>query len=246
MFIFDVVSVWHRGRQERCRPHPHPVAPPHFLGDGFAFLLRQRCEDGGKHLAGALCRIDLLFLEQDDDAEPRQFPHCFQALSCVATEAGDGLYKDAVDASLSAVLHHPQEVLPLVDGSAGDALVSVDICQFPIWISCDELGEVGILRREGMRLIVGIRADAGVGRHAELSSNSRNICRDRNNSRRCQRQRAFRFFLAAHSSLTPPVQQHTIPLKSENIHTKMEGKSEKNCNVCVHIHVQPRGDFLRL
>ena len=68
-----------------------------------------------------------------------------------------------------AVLHHPQKVLPLVYGRAGDALIGVDVCQFPIGVACDELGEVGILRGEGVRLIVGVGADAGVGRHAELS-----------------------------------------------------------------------------
>ena len=203
MFIFDVVSVWHRGRQERSRPHPHPVAPPHLLGDGFAFLLRQRCEDGGKHLAGALCRIDLLFLEQDADAESCQLSHRLQTLLGVAAEAGDGLDEDAVNAPLSAVLHHPQEVLTLVNGCAGDALIGIDICQLPVWVSCDELGEVGILCREGMCLILGVGTDAGVGGHAELSTNFRIVCRNRNNSRRCQRQRAFRFFLAAHSTVTP-------------------------------------------
>ena len=55
------------------------------------------------HFTGHFRSVNAFFLEVHTDAEQFQFPNRFQAFLGIACEAGDRLYQDTVDLSLSAV-----------------------------------------------------------------------------------------------------------------------------------------------
>ncbi len=181
--------------------HLHLITPSPSLRDGFTFPLGQCCEHGDKDFTRHLCGINILFFEVDADTQRSQFPHRFQTLLGVAGKSGGGLHKDAVDTPFPAVLHHPQEVIPFVYGRTGDALIGVYVCQFPIGVARDEFGVVGILRGEGVLLILGVGTDAGICCHAELSCGFLIGCRNCNDPR-SHSQRTVGFLPADH--LLPP------------------------------------------
>ena len=128
--------------------------------------------DGGDELAAHIGGVDALALEADIDAQLLQLPHCLQTVLGVPGEAGDGFNEDLVDEPPAAVRHHALEVLPLCGGGAGDALVGVDIHHAPLSLAGDQLGVVAVLRREGVELVIGVRADTGIficGKEREVS-----------------------------------------------------------------------------
>lgn len=86
--------------------------------------MRQRREYCGEGFAGGLCGIDVLLLEVDADTERLQFSHGLQTFFGVACEARGGFDKNTVNAAAAAIFHHPQEVIPLFDGCAGDILTA--------------------------------------------------------------------------------------------------------------------------
>lgn len=87
--------------------------------------MRQRREYCGEGFAGGLCGIDVLLLEVDADTERLQFSHGLQTFFGVACEARGGFDKNTVNAAAAAIFHHPQEVIPLFDGCAGDTLIGI-------------------------------------------------------------------------------------------------------------------------
>ena len=99
---------------------------------GLALLLRQRCHDRRDHLAGHSGCVNALFLEQDAHAKLLEFPDGSKTVFRIAGKARDGLDQNPVDLSLAAVCHHALEVLTLVNRSAGDAGIRVDIDHFPV------------------------------------------------------------------------------------------------------------------
>ena len=162
------VAVGHgRGKESPCF-HPALTAPAHIARDGFALLLGEGGIDGGDELAAHIGGVDALALEADIDAQLLQLPHRLQTVLCVPGEAGDGFDEDLVDESSAAVRHHALEVLPLCGGGAGDALVGVDIHHAPLSLAGDQLGVVAVLRREGVELVIGVRADTGISRYPQL------------------------------------------------------------------------------
>ena len=205
--------------------------------------MRQRREYCGEGFAGGLCGIDVLLLEVDADTERLQFSHGLQTFFGVACEAGSGLDKNAVNAAVAAVFHHPQEVIPLFDGCAGDTLIGIDVCKYPVWIAVDELCKVSGLGCIGVELIVGVRADAGVCRHPEGAREILPGGRDGDDPRLwLQGERACGFLAVVHcadTSFFSNTQYHeafaiAIP-KSE--------KSERNNDVRAKLYHQTRGDL---
>ena len=69
--------------------------------------------DGGDELTAHIDRIDPFPLESDIDTQLFQFTNILKAVFCVAGKAGDGLDKDLIDQTPTAVGHHPLEVIPL-------------------------------------------------------------------------------------------------------------------------------------
>ena len=162
------VAVGHgRGKESPCF-HPALTAPSHIAGDGFALLLGEGGVDGGDELAAHIGGIDALAFEADIDTQLLQLPHRLQTVLGVPGEAGDGFNEDLVDEPPAAVRHHALEILPLCGGGAGDALVGVDIHHAPFSLAGDQLGVVAVLRREGVELVIGVRADTSIGRYPQL------------------------------------------------------------------------------
>ena len=147
--------------------HPAFIAHPHIFGNGLAFLLGQRREDGGHHLAGDSGGVDVLLLEADAHADFLQLPCGLQTVLGVSCEAGDGLHQNFVDPAPLAVCEESLEVLSLVRRCAGDPPVGVNIHQLPIRVFSYEGGVVSVLCGERVELVRGIRADTAVCRYPE-------------------------------------------------------------------------------
>ena len=192
--------------------HPALIAPAHIAGDGFALLLGEGGVDGGDELAAHIGGVDALALEADVDAQLLQLPHRLQTVLCVPGEAGDGFDEDLVNEPSAAVRHHTLEILPLCGGGAGDALVGVDIHHAPLGLAGDQLGVVAVLRREGVELVIGVRADAGIGRYPQLRIPRllRRLDLD-DAGLRCQRRCAVCQMLFRHACSPPVFATQTLP-----------------------------------
>ena len=205
--------------------------------------MRQRREYCGEGFAGGLCGIDVLFLEVDADTERLQFSHGLQTFFDVACEARGGFDKNTVNTAAAAIFHHPQEVISLFDGCAGDALIGIDVCKYPVWIAVDELCKVSGLGCIGVELIVGVRADAGVCRYPEGAREILPGGRDGDDPRLwLQGERACGFLAVVHcadTSFFSNTQYH----EASGIAIPKSEKSERNNDVRAKLYHQTRGDL---
>ena len=205
--------------------------------------MRQRREYCGEGFAGGLCGIDVLFLEVDADTERLQFSHGLQTFFGVACEARGGFDKNTVNTAAAAIFHHPQEVISLFDGCAGDTLVGIDVCKYPVWIAVDESCKVSGLGCIGVELIVGVRADAGVCRHPEGAREILLGGRDGDDPRLwLQGERACGFLAVVHcadTSFFSNTQYH----EASGIAIPKSEKSERNNDVRAKLYHQTRGDL---
>ena len=69
------------------------------------------------------------------DTQLLQFTDILKAVLGVAGKAGDGLDKDLIDQTPTAVCHHPLEVIPLSHRSSGDPLISIDVNHPPFGLA---------------------------------------------------------------------------------------------------------------
>ena len=162
------VAVGSGGRDEDPFLHPHPNADPHIVGVVGGLHLGESAVDLGDLLGGHLPGVDVLFLEADGDAQPEQFPHIPDVVRGVPGEAGGGLDQHPVDLPVTAVRDHAVELLTLPGLQPGQALVGVDVHQFPVLPGGDELGVEVHLGHVGVELVSRVAADPGVCRHPEL------------------------------------------------------------------------------
>ena len=130
--------------------HAVLIAPPHVGGYGHRFLLGVSGEKSEEHLVADFSGIEMLLFKVDGHADGFQFPDDLQAFPGISGKAGDGFGQDAVDFPLAAVADHSQKIVPLVHPQSCDALVSVDIDEFPFLVSLDQLGVIAHLCREGV------------------------------------------------------------------------------------------------
>ena len=63
----------------------------------------------------------------------------------ISSESGNGLCEDQVDLSFLAFADHTIEIIPLLGGSACDALISEDACHRPFRIGHDLIGVIAAL-----------------------------------------------------------------------------------------------------
>ena len=91
--------------------------------------------DGGDEFAAHIDSIDTFTLESDIDTQLLQFTDILKAVLGVAGKAGDGLDKDLIDQTPTAVCHHPLEVIPLSHRSSGDPLISIDVNHPPFGLA---------------------------------------------------------------------------------------------------------------
>lgn len=192
--------------------HPPFIAHPHILSDGFTLFLRQGGEDSSQRLAGNHGTVDVLFLEADPHAQGPQLPRGLEEVLRVPGEPGHGLYQNLIDQTPLAVGEEALKVLALVRRRAGDAPVSVDVDQLPVRVLMDQGGVVSVLSGEGVELVLGVRADAAVGRYPELSGFRLFCRRDGDEPRsRVQRQGTLCFPLFCHPRHTSSFASNTLP-----------------------------------
>lgn len=105
---------------------PLSDAPFDVLGDGTAFFLGERSEDGQHQLAIPVHRMYALVLEPDVHADLFQMPDRLQQVDGVAGEAADRLYQHDVHTSGFAVRDEPVELAALLGAGAGDRIIGVN------------------------------------------------------------------------------------------------------------------------
>ena len=108
-----------------------PDTPGHVLGNRSAFLLRQAAHNGQHQLAFAIKGVDVLLLEVYFDAIVLQFPDRGQAVHGIPGEAAHRLGDDQVDLPGKRVRDHFIETLSVLRAGARDALVGIDLHEFP-------------------------------------------------------------------------------------------------------------------
>ena len=152
--VFQAVAVGCVAPDEGAIFHPFFIAPQHVARDGRRFVLGLGTDHAQKNLAGHFGRIDLLFFEQNADAQPCKQAHGIETVNSVSGKSGNGFRQNPVYLSTLAVRNHAVEFIPTFHGSARDALVSINIGESPERILADQLCVVFSLRRKGMHLVV--------------------------------------------------------------------------------------------
>lgn len=128
---------------------------PHWrLGNGSAFVLCQRGQNGEKQLTRAVHRADVLLLKGDADAQIFQLSGIVQAVLGVPGKSADRLCDDEVDFASLAISNHTVELLTPFGAGAGDTFICVNTSQFIIGVSGDELCVVGHLVFKAVQLFV--------------------------------------------------------------------------------------------
>ena len=145
--------------------HSLLLAPAHPAAGALALGLGEGPVQGDQELALRVDGVDVLFLEDDWDTQAPQLPGEVEGVHGVAGEAGDGFSQNHVDLPLPALADHPQELLPLAGGGAGDALVREYPGHRPARFLHDLLGVVGELIFIAGELLLAVRGHPAVGRH---------------------------------------------------------------------------------
>ena len=66
------------------------------------------------------------------------------------------------------VSHQPLKIVALVGPSAGNALVCINVYEFPITMGLYELGKVFYLCRKGIELVVRVTAHTGISTNPDF------------------------------------------------------------------------------
>ena len=149
-------------------PHGLALAPLHVLADGLALPLGHGPQQGEQQLPIGFQGVDVLFLEQDGDAQLPQGPHIVEAVYRIPGEPGDGLHQHQVDLLLPALADHPQKLGPFGGGGTCDALVSEDPSHSPGRIGHDLVGVILLLGLIAGELLLTVGGHPAVGGRPEL------------------------------------------------------------------------------
>ena len=146
---------------------PHP--PGHVFGNIPAFLLRDAGHDGQQHLALAVQRVDVLFLEIDLYTVFLQLADGGQRIHGVSCKTGNALGNDQVNLACQRVLNHAVKSFALFCTHARNALVRIHIHELPVvrsFLGLDIFGVVLHLRLIAGQLLLAAGGDASISRHA--------------------------------------------------------------------------------
>ena len=149
--------------------HGLTLAPGPPATGALALGLGESPVQGDQKLALRVDGVDVLLLEDHWDTQAPQLPGEVEGVHGVAGEAGDGFSQDHVDLPLPALADHPQELLPLTGGGAGDALVREHPGHGPARFLHDLLGVVGELIVIAGELLLAVRGHPAVGRHPQVA-----------------------------------------------------------------------------
>ena len=108
-----------------------------------------------------------MFLEEHADAKGFQFPDSFQAFGGISSEPGNGLHQHLIDSSFSAICKKPLKILSFLGGGTGDALIRINLNQFPSVMVSDQVMIMGLLRSKAVQLVIRIRTDTAIGGHTQ-------------------------------------------------------------------------------
>ena len=132
VFFVSIKSIaWNLERSNFC---VHLPAAPDVAGDGFAFGLRHCAVHRNHKFAVCWQRIDILFFKEDSDAKMPEDARIIDAVERIAGKPLDGLRKYEVDLFLLTLSNHTQEFCALFCGCAGNALVSKNTGQCPLFV----------------------------------------------------------------------------------------------------------------
>ena len=135
----------------------------HILTDALGLLFGDNSEDVEEQLTLTVHRVDALFFKNDRDAQFFQLTHHGHAIKHISGESGDGLGVDDVDFTIHAVLDHLSEFRSALR-TASAALICINLYEFLIRISGEQLCEVAFLKLIGAFLTFHAGADSAVCR----------------------------------------------------------------------------------
>lgn len=145
-----------------------PLAPFYIFGDRPGFFLGDAGQQRDQKLSLAIHGIDIFLFKEYFHIGGLQLPNGVQSIHSVPGEPGDGLGHDQIDIPGQGIGDHPVECLPAIDGDAGDALVRIHIHEDPVRPLADQLGEIVLLSRHAVQLLVGSGGHTGIGCHTAL------------------------------------------------------------------------------
>ena len=143
-------------------------SPAHVFADALAFGLGEGSVEGDEEFALRVDGVDVLLLEDHGDAQVPQFAGVLDDVQGVSGEAGEGFGQDEVDPAHPALSDHLLELLPALDGGAGDALVRKHRGHGPLGILRDLLGIIGSLGLVTGELLLVVGRHAAVGGDPEV------------------------------------------------------------------------------
>ena len=119
-----------------------------------------------EELAFGIDGVDVLFLEEDSDAESSQFTSELQRIYRIACESGHGLCEDQVDLPLPALANHTQKLLSLAGRGTGLSLIGKDVGHRPVRVFHD------LFCVERLLILIAAKLLITVGRYAAVGSNT--------------------------------------------------------------------------
>ena len=163
----EIIAIGRAAAREVTALHSLLIAPAHIPGGRVGFVLSLGTHHTEEGFAGQFCRVNLVFLEQDADAEAGEQTHSFQAIYSVSGEAGDGFCQDSVYLAALAVRDHAIEFVSVLHAGTCNAVIGIKIGESPKGILADQFLVVFSLSFNGVLLIRRISGDPAVCRHTK-------------------------------------------------------------------------------
>ena len=121
--------------------------------------------DGQPQLGVLIEGVDIVVLEEHAHAVAKELPRELDGVQRVTGKTGDLLGDDQIKFVLRCILDHAVEVLTVLGGDAGQALVNITGYKCPRGIPADEVFVVLNLITQRVQLLVRLGGHAGVVRH---------------------------------------------------------------------------------
>ena len=112
--VNPAVSVYERAAAGFAALILSPDGPLDIIGNGHTLLLGNGGGDSQQELPAHPRSVDIFLFEPYLNAEPFQFPDAVEQVNRVPCEPADGFRKDDIDLPCPTVLHHLQELIPVL------------------------------------------------------------------------------------------------------------------------------------
>ena len=132
---------------EKCRCEEDSPSETHLNGSihdfafGMAFFLCKGSHEGEHHFAFGVKGIQPFRLKKDTDRmrKGEQFTDVSYAVHDISGKTGYALGNDEVDFPFLAVLDHQFKLVTVLQGSAGDTFIRIDLYEFPVRTFADDI-----------------------------------------------------------------------------------------------------------